>query len=52
MTAGNLFNTMDAALNDEQHATVQYSLDKTSERYVEFCSRITIPDQQTFYVKS
>ena len=26
--AGNLFNTMDAALNDEQSATVQYSLSK------------------------
>ena len=28
MTAGNLFNTMDAALNDENAATVQYSLNK------------------------
>ena len=27
-TAGNLLNTMDAALNDDQSATVQYSLNK------------------------
>jgi hypothetical protein len=27
-TAGNLFNSMNAALNDEQKASVQYSLDK------------------------
>jgi hypothetical protein len=28
-TAGNILNSADAALNDDQYATVQYSLDKS-----------------------
>ena len=44
--AGNFLNTMDQALNDDQTASVQYSLDKRPERHVELYSGSSIFAQQ------
>ncbi len=43
-TAGETLNGIDAALNDEESATVQYSLEQTTQGHVELCPRFSVPD--------